>query len=100
MLISWNTNTNAPGCIGEIVSADGSESILVMTDWDWPGVASTFGWSLRDLRLDGYPPCEHAGTDGTIDCPECGMPTHEFIVAAGAWLSDHDGATADDPGYF
>jgi hypothetical protein len=44
--------------------------------------------------------CIHDGTDGTIDCPNCIMKASQFIAAAYSWLIDHDGATADDPGYF
>jgi hypothetical protein len=47
--ITWNTDVNAPGCPGEIVNEDG-RTILVQTDWDYPGVASTFGWSIRDVQ--------------------------------------------------
>ena len=38
--------------------------------------------------------------NGTIDCPNCIMKASQFIAAAYSWLIDHDGATADDPGYF
>jgi hypothetical protein len=44
--------------------------------------------------------CEHRGTDGTVDCPECGLTASAFISAAGDWLDENDGATAIDPGYF
>lgn len=44
--------------------------------------------------------CPHDGTDGTIDCPDCGLTATEFISAAYDWLRDNDGAEADDPGYF
>jgi len=97
-MITWNTDVNAPCCPGEIVAEDG-RTVLVQTDWDWPGVASTFGWSIRNLVPDGQA-CDHNGTDGTVDCPECGITAADFISAAGEWLRDNNGATADDPGYF
>jgi len=130
--ITWNTDVNAPCCLGEIL-ADNGESVLIQTDWDYPGVASTFGWSVQNVQkpiaertlqsaltdLDGIDtlaeltrlvgecwqdesenPCRHSETDGTVDCPECGVTAGEFIGAASEWLSDNDGATADDPGYF
>ena len=118
-MITWNTGVDAPCCPGEIVAEDG-RSILIQTDWDFPGVANCFGWSTRlvqrclqcdgiaDIMPDGHalccetwaPECDHDPTDGTVDCPDCGVTASEFIAAAGAWLQEHDGATADDPGYF
>jgi len=87
-----------------IVNDDGRD-ILVQTDYDYPGVASSFGWVLRSvqsapwrvLTVDG---CDHIGTDGTIACPDCGADTTLFIASARDYLDDHIGATADDPGYF
>ena len=132
-MITWNTDVSAPCCPGEILNDDDNRSILIQTDWDYPSVASSFGWSLRQLQKcptcgklhkdvlvrgghecwdcddcdenpDGYTiginTCEHDGTDGTVDCPNCGLTAGDFISAAREWLEDHDGATADDPGYF
>lgn len=119
--ITWNTDVNAPCCPGEIVAEDG-RTWLIQTDTDFPGVARTLGFALRDLqacpecgqvvRVDsaadepaecpdhgGFASCDHAGTDGTVDC-ECGVTAADFISAAREFLSDADGATADDPGYF
>lgn len=103
--ITWNTDVNAPCCPGEIIDDDTGRTIPVQTDWGYPGVAGSFGWSLRvvqrnKLDCDSYEICGHSGTDGTIDCPECGITVGEFIEAAREWLEDNDGATADDPGYF
>lgn len=99
MGITWDTDANAPGCAGRIVNDNDGRDILVQTDWDYPGTASTFGWNMGDVRNKNGP-CDHRGTDGTVDCPDCGVTASEFIAAAGAWLSENDGATADDPGYF
>ena len=71
MKITWDTDVGAPGYAGRIVAENGRD-ILVAFDWDWPGVARTFGWSGDD----------------------------DEIIAAGEYLDAHDGATADDPGYF
>lgn len=106
--IIWDCDVDAPGCPGQILNAeDESQTRLVQTDWDFPGVAMTFGWSPRDVQRtdqDGEPllsePCDHGGTDGTVDCEACGVTAGEFIEAARKWLEDHDGAIADDPGYF
>jgi len=124
IMITWNTDVNAPCCPGEILSDDEKQSIVVQSDWDYPGTASTFGWSVRNVQecdecghvhtknVDGeqHPLCEHCSeslticahdhTDGTVDCHVCGLSASDFIEAAGQWLYDNDGATADDPGYF
>ena len=137
--ITWNTDVNAPCCPGEIIGpaleqerdARGRflpverQTLLIQTDWDYPGVASAFGWSTRSVqRCPGcgrivsyewqrgpvniatcdecesiFPACEHSATDGTVNCP-CGVQAGAFIAAADEWLRDNDGATADDPGYF
>lgn len=44
--------------------------------------------------------CHHDSTDGTIDCPECGVSASAFIQAAREFLDDNDGAQAEDPGLF
>lgn len=145
MKISINTDINAPCCPCEIVNEDG-RSLLVQTDWDFPGYASTFGWSVKDVQRANpredfdftaqcgilvckecgnpfYPmeveedecpdclgqcekikgvsfPCDHSGTDGTIDCPVCGVVVMDFINSAREFLENNDGATVEDPGYF
>ena len=108
MKITWNTDVNAPGCPGEIVAEDG-RTLLIQTDWDYPGVASTFGWDMMDvqhwpeeseLAKATFQPCQHESTVRTGACKECGMQAGDFISAAGAWLRENNGATCDDPGYF
>lgn len=97
------TRSDPPLRMPIILNEDGRE-ILVQTDHDYPGTASSFGWSVSQVE-EGKPhafslPCEHLGTDGTIECPACGEPASSFITAARDWLDEHEGATADDPGYF
>lgn len=102
MRIRWNTNVNAPCCPGEIVADDG-QTVLIQTDWDYPSVASAFGWDIKSVQHEGYEApwlCAHQHTDGTVNCHDCGFKAGDFINAAGAWLNDNDGATVDDPGYF
>ena len=126
-IIVWDTNGNHPCCPGRILSEDG-RSVLIQTDFDFPGVAVTFGWSLKAVQRcqcgatadgpktptsdmshcqrcghawsDPQITCDHRGTDGTIDCPDCDVHAAEFIRVAGKYLADNDGATAEDPGYF
>lgn len=69
-----------------IRAEDGQE--LVQTDWDFPGIASTFGWQ----------PCPCGRTDGTVDCPH--RTASAMIAEAREYLKEHVGETADDPGYF
>ena len=80
------------------------KTVLVQTDWDYPGIAGTFGWNIRDCQVlnAGYygVVCEHRGTDGTVDCPDCGLTAGTFITSAAEYLAGHQGAEADDPGYF
>lgn len=98
--ITWNTEVNAPCCPGEILSHDERRSILIQRDTDFPSVAQTFGWSLASVQKRGKHKCAHDGSDGSIDCRECGVTALQFINAARDWLEANDGATAEDPGYF
>ena len=70
-----------------IVAEDGRD-ILVQADWDFSGLASTFGWS----------PCSCGETDGTVDCPH--RTADEMISEARTFLRERAGDTVDDPGYF
>jgi hypothetical protein len=70
-----------------VAAADGRD-LLVQTDWDFPGLASTFGWS----------PCSCGRTDGTVDCDH--RTADEMIAEAHEFLRAHVGDSADDPGYF
>jgi hypothetical protein len=126
-MIMWNTDVNAPCCPGEIVDSETGQTMLIQTDWDYPGVAGSFGWSVQcvqrcpacgsldceyntdlgvvycqntDCRVIESKACPHDGTDGTVDCADCGITAGEFIMAAGEWLENNDGTTAEDPGYF
>jgi len=70
------------------IEAEDGRTMLIQTDWDYPGVASIFGWR----------PCPCGETDGTVDCPH--RTASEMIAEAGEFLNDHIGDTAEDPGYF
>jgi hypothetical protein len=61
---------------------------LIQTDWDFPGVASTFG----------YVPCSCGKTDGTIDCDH--KTASQMISEAQDYLDAHIGKVVEDPGYF
>jgi hypothetical protein len=65
----------------------GGESVLFQTDWDYPGLARSLGWSGKI----GRERCQHSSTDGTVTCGECGKTASEFIGAAVDWLDNHCG---------
>jgi hypothetical protein len=71
-----------------LIVADSGRSILVQSDWDFPNLATLFGWSA----------CPCGTTDGTIDCDH--QTVSEMIEDAREFLRAHIGDTADDPGYF
>jgi hypothetical protein len=71
------------------------EYLYIQTDWDFPGIAQTFGWTPKKFRK-----CAHRGTDGTVDCPDCGRSVSDFITEAQAYLTKHEGKIVTDPGYF
>ena len=56
---------------------DPSQSILIQTDWDWPGIASALGWV----------PCDCGETDGTVDCPH--RTAADMIQEAGEYIDAH-----------
>jgi len=58
--------------------ADDKTTVLVQTDWDYPGVASAMGWQ----------PCYCGATDGTIDCKH--RKTITMINEAYDFIVDHE----------
>lgn len=70
-------------------------STLYQQDLDYPSLADRFGWSIRNVKPhEGV--CYHRGTDGTIDCPDCGTPALEFMAAAAAYLRENIGKTVEE----
>lgn len=66
-------------------------------DYNFPGVAQELGWNLRRVQMRkgeivvlkrSGKGCEHRGTDGSVKCPECGVPALAFIEAAGDYLRE------------
>jgi hypothetical protein len=110
MKITLDTNpSDAPCCI-KLIAEDGSD-MIIQTDYDWPGIASSFGWSTRHcngkstltFRSDSNVEDMCNGTpytDGTVDCPRCNKPAREFIQEAREYIDDHDGDSIEDPGYY
>lgn len=75
----------------KIVPDEGRGSILIQTDWDYPGTAATFGWVA--CKKCGY-------TDGTVDCAH--KTASQMIQSAQEYLDNvvGSGKCVDDPGYF
>jgi hypothetical protein len=71
-----------------LINEDDGTDIVVQYDFDYCGVASTFGWVA----------CECGRTDGTVPCAH--HPVSEMISDAAAFLDKAGGRTVDDPGYF
>lgn len=74
-------------CFGLYDVETGDCAIFVQSDWDYPGLASSFG----------FVPCECGATDGTVDCAH--KRATDMISAAFDFLAAHDGEEIDDPGY-
>ena len=85
-----NTITLEQGQFGSdyILEHCNGETVLIQTDWDYPGTAASFGWV----------PCECGETDGTVDCPH--KTAGDMIAAASEFLDNAIGKTVEDPGYF
>lgn len=71
-----------------LMRADSGASLLIVVDWDFAGLARSFGWT----------PCLCGHMDGTIDCEH--RTADEMIAEAREYLDEHVGEAADDPGYF
>jgi hypothetical protein len=71
-----------------VIRSEDGRSQLVQTDWDYPGVATAFGWVS----------CPWGDTNGTVDCDH--RCAHEMIQDAYSFLSERVGESVEDPGYF
>lgn len=67
---------------------DDKNTVLVDSDWDFPRLAGSFG----------YTPCEHCGTDGTVDCAH--KTVSKMISEAYDFLMEHEGEPFDGSEYF
>tara|TARA_Y100001938_G_C7747184_1_gene262157 strand:- start:111 stop:371 length:261 start_codon:yes stop_codon:yes gene_type:complete len=82
------TLENGPFNFTFVVTSEDDRSFLVQSDWDYPGLANTFGWI----------PCECGETDGTIDCEH--KTASEMIDDAHTFLLNNTGIKTEDPGFF
>lgn len=60
-----------------LVVAEDGQDLLIQTDWDFPGIASTVG---------------------TVACAH--KQAGQMIAEAQAFLDDHTGDEVEDPGFF
>lgn len=81
-------------CFG-VYTDDGECLAFVQSDWDYPGLAQSLGWSVTDVAVEADPTCEHDGTDGTVRCEGCGADAGVFLSAAYDWLHARDGHTLE-----
>jgi hypothetical protein len=88
----WISLYEAQGTGGNafiLVDNDTGDEQIVQTDWEFPGLASTFGWV----------PCKKCrATDGTVDCKH--KTASQMISEAYDYLMAHQGKQVPDPGYF
>lgn len=81
-----------------------SKSVPVTDDHSFPALARTCGMPWPPPRrvrfVDDPPGCPHDGTDGSIDCPSCGVSAATFISVARRWLDANLPKSVEDPGYF
>ena len=76
------------GCYEVYKIEDETKNILIQTDWDYPGLANSFGWQA----------CKCGSTDGTVDCEH--KTATQMISEAADYLDSHEGMIINDPGYF
>jgi hypothetical protein len=84
--------------IGYLIANDqDGRRVLVQLDYEFPGLARTFGWSISAA----IPGCRenHDQTDGSIACPACGTSAGVFISKASEFLEEGPDPI-EDPGYF
>ena len=73
---------------GYLLRSDTGKDMAIQDDWNFPGVASAFGFVA----------CECGETDGTVDCAH--KTADDMIQAAAEWLDAHEGEWVEDLGYF
>jgi hypothetical protein len=73
-----------------ISNSENDKTRLIQSDWDYPGIAGSFGWQA----------CPCGMTDGTVDCEH--KKVSELIGEAQKFLDSiaDTNETVNDPGYF
>ena len=82
MKIRYEVNPREAPCAILVRNDTDERTVLIQLDWDYPSLASTFGWQ----------------PDGTIDCSH--KTASEHIREAFTFLRSHEGEEAEDSGYF
>ena len=68
---------------------DDKQTTLIQTDWDYPGIATSMGWTA----------CQCGRTDGTVDCVKCKRKVGTMISEAYDFIQEREGesfAALDD----
>lgn len=65
-------------CFGNYMS----RGEYIQIDYGRLSLATTRGFTLQR----SWEACEHSGTDGTVDCPDCGKTSTEFICECTEFL--------------
>lgn len=63
---------------------DEGTTTLVQTDWDYPSVARSMGWTCPE------------DTDGTVDSPSTGLTANQMIADAFSWIETHEGESFEE----
>lgn len=69
MKITLDSNPDSAPCCIRLVSDCGQDK-LIQTDWDYPAIASVFGWSIKDVQPpapDRYSEWQTGEPDFTAD---------------------------------
>ena len=99
MTVTVSTHPSVPG--GFLLTAADGRTAISTLDHEFPALAATFGWDATTVQSEPAKfRCRHAGTDGSIDCPDCGCTATDFGDIAATWLRYKSPLAAADPGYF
>ena len=82
---------------GQHVLTDGQRTFFLYHDLSLVGIMQDFG--MRPRHKNGC--TDKSGTDGTINCPQCGQGYDRFYCQAEAYLIrlEVSGRSIVDPGY-
>lgn len=91
-MITLDSNPSDAPCCRKVIDNDSGRSVLVHTDWDWPGLATTFGWSIsqfqnanRDGDFEWFAEC------GVFKCEECNTAFYPMELENGEQCQECSG---------
>lgn len=90
MKVRLQRPSDVPNYCFEVVNAEtGEELEFCQSDWGYAPLARIFGWI----------PCPCGKTDGTVDCKDCNLTTHQLLANAYDYLEERLNTTIDSPYY-